>query len=98
MAAKYLELGADLVICGRRKEPLDKTAAELTAKHGGSGKCRTVDIRDAGSVDAMVQAIWEDGGPLTGLPNNPAGDSISRPRDPPPRGCAPLANTRLPGT
>jgi NAD(P)-dependent dehydrogenase (short-subunit alcohol dehydrogenase family) len=98
MAAKYLELGADLVICGRRKEPLDKTAAELTAKHGGSVKCRTVDIRDAGSVDAMVQAIWEDGGPLTGLLNNAAGNFISRTEDLSPRGFDAIANTVLHGT
>ena len=98
MAAKYLELGADLVICGRRREPLDKTAAELTAKHGGSVKCHTVDIRDAGSVDAMVQAIWEDGGPLTGLVNNAAGNFISRTEDLSPRGFDAIANTVLHGT
>src|SRR5881397_1276993 len=92
MAAKYLELGADLVICGRRREPLEKTAAELTAKHGGSVKCHTADIRDAGSVDAMVQAIWEDGGPLTGLVNNAAGNFISRTEDLSPRGFDAIAN------
>ena len=74
MAAKYLELGAELHICGRRREPLERTAADLTAKHGGAVKCHTADIRDAEGVDAMVQAIWEDGGPLTGLLNNAAGN------------------------
>src|SRR5437870_4095695 len=57
MAAKYLELGAELHICGRRREPLERTAADLTAKHGGAVKCHTADIRDAEGVDAMVQAI-----------------------------------------
>src|SRR5258706_12922861 len=98
MAAKYLELGADLCICARRREPLEKTAAELTAKHGGSVKCHTVDIRDAGSVDAMVQAIWQDGGPLTGLVNNAAGNFISRTEDLSPRGFDAIANTVLHGT
>jgi len=98
MAAKYLELGADLYICGRRREPLEKTAAELTAAHGGSVKCHTVDIRDAGSVDAMVQAIWEDGGPLTGLVNNAAGNFISRTEDLSPRGFDAIANTVFHGT
>src|SRR5258705_5091687 len=95
MAAKYLELGADLCICGRRREPLEKTAAELTAKHGGSVKFHTVDIRDAAAVDAMVEAIWEDGGPLTGLVNNAAGDFISRTEDLSPRGFASIVNTAL---
>src|SRR5438552_9249565 len=98
MTAKYLELGADLYICGRRRGPLEKTAAELTAKHGGSVKCHTVDIRDAGSVDAMVQAIWEDGGPLTGLVNNAAGNFISRTEDLSPRGFDAIANIVFHGT
>ncbi len=98
MAAKYLELGADLTICGRRREPLEKTAAELTAKHGGSVRCHTVDIRDAGSVDAMVQAIWDEGGPLTGLVNNAAGNFISRTEDLTPRGFDAVANIVMHGT
>jgi len=72
MAAKYLELGAEVFICGRRKEVLETTAAELRARHGGSVKCHGVDIRDAQGVDAMVQAIWDDGGPLTGHVPGPA--------------------------
>src|SRR2546427_2805174 len=98
MTAKYLELGADLYICGRRREPLDKTAAELTAEHGGAVACPTVDIRDAGSVDAMVQAIWEDGGPLTGLVNNAAGNFISRTEDLSPKGFDAVANIVMHGT
>jgi NAD(P)-dependent dehydrogenase (short-subunit alcohol dehydrogenase family) len=98
MAAKYLELGADVYICGRRKSVLDKTAAELMAMHGGSVKCHGVDIRDAASVDAMVQAIWEDGGPLTGLLNNAAGNFISRTEDLSSRGFDAIANTVLHGT
>src|SRR2546425_12520146 len=98
MAAKYLELGADLTLCGRRKSVLEKTAAELAARHGGSVKCHAVDIRDAAAVDAMVQAIWEDGGPLTGLVNNAAGNFISRTEDLSPRGFDAIANTVLHGT
>ena len=98
IAAKYLELGADLYICGRRKSVLDKTAAELTAKHGGSVKCLPADIRDAQAVDAMVQAIWDDGGPLTGLVNNAAGNFISRTEDLSPRGFDAIANIVFHGT
>ena len=98
MAAKYLELGADVFICGRRQAPLETTARELMAKHGGSMKCRTVDIRDAAAVDAMVQSIWDDGGPLTGLVNNAAGNFISRTEDLSSRGFDAIANTVLHGT
>jgi len=98
MTEKYLELGADLYICGRRKSVLEKTAAELMAKHGGSVKCHAVDIREAQAVDAMVQAIWDDGGPLTGLVNNAAGNFISRTEDLSSRGFDAIANTVLHGT
>src|SRR2546427_9254209 len=46
------------------------------------------------SVDAMVQAIWEDGGPLTGLVNNAAGNFISRTEDLSPRGVVDEARKR----
>jgi short-subunit dehydrogenase involved in D-alanine esterification of teichoic acids len=36
MVDKYLELGADLYICGRRREVLEQTAKELTQMRGGS--------------------------------------------------------------
>ena len=81
MADKYLELGADIYICGRRKDMLDQTAKELMQKRGGSVKTRAVDIRDAEAVDKMIAWVWNDGGPLTGLVNNAAGNFISRTED-----------------
>ena len=98
MAARFLELGADVYICGRRKSVLDETAAELTKKHGGSMKTRAVDIRDAAAVDTMVQSIWDDGGPLSGLVNNAAGNFISRTEDLSPRGFDAIAGTVFHGT
>jgi NAD(P)-dependent dehydrogenase (short-subunit alcohol dehydrogenase family) len=98
MAEKYLELGAEVFICGRRQAPLEATARELMEKHGGSVKTRTVDIRDAAAVDATVQSIWDDGGPLTGLLNNAAGNFISRTEDLSSRGFDAIANTVLHGT
>jgi NAD(P)-dependent dehydrogenase (short-subunit alcohol dehydrogenase family) len=98
MAEKYLELGAEVIICGRRQVPLEATARGLMEKHGGSMKTRTVDIRDAAAVDAMVQSIWDDGGPLTGLLNNAAGNFISRTEDLSSRGFDAIANTVLHGT
>src|SRR5438128_12181014 len=70
IAAKYLALGAELHICGRRKPVLDATAAELMAQHGGSVKTHALDIRDAEDVDAMVGRIWSESGPLDGLVNH----------------------------
>jgi len=77
IAAKYLALGADLWICGRRGAVLEATAKELVAAHGGKVRTHSVDIRDAAAVDAMIQHIWDESGPLSGLVNNAAGNFIS---------------------
>jgi NAD(P)-dependent dehydrogenase (short-subunit alcohol dehydrogenase family) len=92
IAARYLELGAELWIAGRRGGVLDATAKELMARHGGSVRTHAVDIRDAQAVDAMVQRIWDEAGPLTGLVNNAAGNFISPTKDLTPNGFNAIAN------
>ncbi len=92
IAEKYLQLGADLWIAGRRGGVLDATATELTAKHGGKVRTHAVDIRDYAAVDAMAQRIWDESGPLTGLVNNAAGNFISPTKDLTPNGFNAIAN------
>jgi NAD(P)-dependent dehydrogenase (short-subunit alcohol dehydrogenase family) len=92
IAEKYLQLGADLWIAGRRGGVLDATAKELTAQHGGKVRTHAVDIRDYAAVDAMAQRIWEESGPLTGLINNAAGNFISPTKDLTPNGFNAIAN------
>jgi NAD(P)-dependent dehydrogenase (short-subunit alcohol dehydrogenase family) len=98
MAEKYLALGADIVICGRRKGVLDETAAELTKAHGGRVDTFAVDIRDASAVDAMVDDIFASGPPLTGLVNNAAGNFISPTDALSPRAFDAIANIVFHGT
>jgi NAD(P)-dependent dehydrogenase (short-subunit alcohol dehydrogenase family) len=98
MAAKFLELGAELYLCGRRQAVVDQAAADLMERFGGSVKTRAVDLRDAAAVDAMVQSIWDDGGPLTALVNNAAGNFISRTEDLSPKGFDTIAGTVFHGT
>ena len=97
MAERYLQLGADLYICGRRKLVLDETAKEMMSAHGGSVKTFGVDIRDAQAVDAMVEEIFSEG-PLTGLVNNAAGNFISPTEALSPRGFDAIANIVFHGT
>jgi NAD(P)-dependent dehydrogenase (short-subunit alcohol dehydrogenase family) len=97
IAAKYLELGADIYICGRRESVLQETAQELMDQFGGSVKGIAVDIRNAEAVDAMVAEIWKEG-PLTGLVNNAAGNFVSRTEDLSSRGFDAIANIVLHGT
>jgi NAD(P)-dependent dehydrogenase (short-subunit alcohol dehydrogenase family) len=97
MAEKYLALGADIYICGRRKQVCDETAKELMAAHGGSVKTFGLDIRDAAAVDDMVEQIFAEG-PLTGLVNNAAGNFISPAAALSPKGFDAVANIVMHGT
>src|SRR5579863_8609886 len=97
MAEKFLTLGAEIFICGRRKSVCEATAAELTGTHGGKVHAYGVDIRDAVAVDAMVADIFASG-PLTDLINNAAGNFISRTEDLSSRGFDAVANIVMHGT
>ena len=77
IATRYLELGAELFICGRRREVLDAATAELAAATGGRITGIVCDIRNADSVEAMFTEIWKSG-PLDILVNNAAANFIAR--------------------
>ena len=98
IAARYLQLGAELWIAGRRGAVLESCAKELVSRHGGTVRTHAVDIRDAAAVDAMVQRIWDESGPLTGLVNNAAGNFISPTKDLSPNGFNAIANIVFHGT
>ncbi|WP_432200502.1 SDR family oxidoreductase [Erythrobacter sp. W53] len=81
MAEGFLKLGATVYICGRRQNKLDETARELMDAHGGKMVAHACDIRDADAIHTMIDAIWTDGGALTGVVNNAAGNFVSRTQD-----------------
>lgn len=75
---RYLELGAELVIAGRRKDVLGATAAEFReAIPGAQVATVQADVRNAESVEAMMEEIWSSG-PLDVLLCNAAANFISR--------------------
>ncbi|MGA9320421.1 MAG: SDR family oxidoreductase [Xanthobacteraceae bacterium] len=97
MAERFLQLGAELFICGRRQKVCEETAAELMSKYGGKVTAYGVDIRDPAAVDAMVADIFVSA-PLTDLINNAAGNFISRTEDLSSRGFDAVANIVMHGT
>ena len=97
MAAGFLQLGADVIICGRRKSVCDATAFELADTYGGQVTSYGVDIRNAAAVDEMVEDIMKSA-PLTGLVNNAAGNFISRTEDLSSKGFDAVANIVMHGT
>jgi len=77
MGRRFVELGAELVICGRRLELLEEAAARIRGELGGKVAALRCDIRDGASVDAMMDAIWRER-PLDVLVNNAAATFIAQ--------------------
>jgi NAD(P)-dependent dehydrogenase (short-subunit alcohol dehydrogenase family) len=98
MAEALLMLGSEIYICGRRGAVLEQTATELMAAHGGRVVPMPCDIRQADSISGMLDGIWADGGALTGLINNAAGNFLSRTEDLSTRAFDAIANSVFRGT
>src|SRR3981189_882921 len=77
MGRRFVELGAELIICGRRLELLETTAARMRGDLGGKVAAIRCEIRDGAAVDAMMEAIWRDA-PLHVLVNNAAATFIAQ--------------------
>jgi NAD(P)-dependent dehydrogenase (short-subunit alcohol dehydrogenase family) len=77
MGRRFVELGADLVICGRRLELLQATADRLRGDPGGKITAIKCDIRDGAAVEAMMDTIWREA-PLDVLVNNAAATFIAQ--------------------
>jgi NAD(P)-dependent dehydrogenase (short-subunit alcohol dehydrogenase family) len=77
MARRFAGLGAELIICGRRLEVLQITAAAIGDEFASQVETLQCDIRDGASVEAMMEAIWRKA-PLDILVNNAAATFIAR--------------------
>src|SRR5256886_15467650 len=77
MGGRFVALGAELIICGRRLELLEATAARMRGELGGKVAAIRCDIRDGANVDAMMDTIWRDA-PLDVLVNNAAATFIAQ--------------------
>ncbi|WMN01745.1 SDR family oxidoreductase [Rhodococcus erythropolis] len=69
--------GAEVHLWGRRPAVLEEAAAEASADRPGSVHWQTVDVRKADLVDAAMDEIWAEHGPLTGVINNAAANFIA---------------------
>ena len=77
MGMRFAQLGARLVICGRRGDVLEATAAQWRQQIGADVATLTCDLRVGDGVEAMMERIWADG-PLDVLVNNAAATFIAR--------------------
>jgi NAD(P)-dependent dehydrogenase (short-subunit alcohol dehydrogenase family) len=76
IARKFAENGANIIIMGRRKEPLDQTAGileEIIASSGSSGKLGVfpgVDVADEAGINSMFESIRKQFGGVDIIVNN----------------------------
>jgi len=77
MGMRMIELGAELMICGRRTQVLEDTAKEFEDLFSCKVRTYVVDIRSPEAVEGLLDAAFT-GGPLNVLVNNAAGNFIAR--------------------
>jgi citronellol/citronellal dehydrogenase len=75
-ALELARLGATVVGCGRRAEPLAETVGEIEAM-GGTAEAHALDIRDDEAVEALFDGVTERHGRLDLLVNNAGGQFLS---------------------
>ena len=69
-ALELAALGAQVVVCGRREEPLQETADQAD---GGRVIAHRCDIREEAEVEALVDAVLGRHGRIDLLVNNAGG-------------------------
>ncbi len=97
MAARFLQLGAAVYICGRRAQVLQQTCEELGRVTTGTIRSFVCDVRDGASVEQMIDCIWREA-PLNVLVNNAAGNVRARTEELSPRAWDAVLGIVLTGT
>src|ERR1700754_2696580 len=77
MGRRFAELGAELIICGRRLELLEATATAMRSDFGATVSVARCDIRDGPAVDAMMDQLFAQA-PIDVLVNNAAATFIAQ--------------------
>jgi NAD(P)-dependent dehydrogenase (short-subunit alcohol dehydrogenase family) len=98
VARHFVDHGAEVHLWGRRQAVLDEAAAEASASRPGSVHVHTVDVRQADMVDATMQTIWDEHGPLTGVVNNAAANFIAQTKGLSPRAFEAVTGTVMNGS
>lgn len=77
MAGRLMELGAHVIIAGRRKDVLDSTAAEFEDRFSRPVDRYVLDVRSAEMVEEVIDEMWQTRAPNV-LVNNAAGNFVAR--------------------
>jgi citronellol/citronellal dehydrogenase len=96
-ALELARLGAAVVGCGRREEPLAETAG-LAAELTGSFEFETLDIRDEEAVEPFFDRLLERQGRLDVLVNNAGGQFLAPAESISPKGFRTVIELNVQGT
>src|ERR687896_1429918 len=94
-ALELAALGARVVVCGRRPEPVEETAA---LADGGRVEAHPCDIREEDQVAALVDGVLERHGHIDTLVNNAGGQYMTPAEDITPKGFETVVRLNLIGT
>jgi citronellol/citronellal dehydrogenase len=94
-ALELASLGAHVMVCGRRQEPLDETV-ELDPD--GRVEAQVCDIREADQVEALVEEVCERHGRIDLLVNNAGGQYLAPAEDITPKGFRTVIRLNVEGT
>jgi len=94
-AIELAACGAQVVVCGRRVEPLEETASMCE-----EGRCeaRVCDIREEEQVEALVDGVLERHGQVDVLLNNAGGQYMTPAEDITPKGFRTVIRLNVEGT
>jgi len=98
VARHLVDHGAEVHLWGRRQAVLEEAAADASASRPGSVHVHTVDVRQADMVDATMQKVWDEHGPLTGVVNNAAANFIAQTKGLSPRAFEAVTGTVMHGS
>jgi NAD(P)-dependent dehydrogenase (short-subunit alcohol dehydrogenase family) len=96
-ALELARLGAVVIGCGRREEPLAETAG-LAEELGGSFEHETLDIRDEEAVERLFDGLLERHGRLDVLVNNAGGQFLAPAESISPKGFRTVIELNVEGT
>jgi citronellol/citronellal dehydrogenase len=94
-ALELAALGARVVVCGRRLEPLEETAAR---SDGGRVEAHPCDIREEDQVKALVERVLGRHGRIDALVNNAGGQYMTPAEDITPKGFRTVMRLNVEGT
>lgn len=77
MSTYFLQLGANVIICSRNLEKINKAVDELHSATGGNVSGYACDVRNYEEVENVIKQGIEKYGEINGLVNNAAGNFIS---------------------